>query len=94
MTNIYATWRDLAEVQVFIEQLPRGDFRWEVRNKAGEVIATEREDTIANCLTFAGYAMKEAMDDMASHVLHPELFDGSLSNDEVNAVFEDSEVNV
>lgn len=88
MTNIYDTWRDLAEVQVSIEQLPNATFRWEVRNKAGEVLATEREDNIANCLEFAGIVMKELMSDMAERILHPDWFDGSLSDDdEVNIAF-------
>jgi len=97
MKSIYDTWRDLAEVQVSIEQLPNGTFRWEVRNKAGEVLATEREDNIANCMEFAGSAMKEVMDEMAERILHPDWFDGSLSDDdEVNIAFTgvSEEVNV
>jgi hypothetical protein len=70
-------WTDLAEAKVFIEKLPNGEFRWTVSKMDGTEIASECEDSIANCLTFIGFAMNEALDNMANRVLHPEWFDNN-----------------
>jgi hypothetical protein len=86
LTNKIASWQDLSTVHVSIERIPNGMFRWEIKNTAGEVLATEREETISSALEFAGFAMKEIMEDMADHVLHPEWFDGSM-DDDVDVVF-------
>jgi hypothetical protein len=73
-------YTNLAEVKVFIEQLPNGEFRWVVSKMDGTEIDSECEVSVGDCLTFAAFAMREAMVEISDQVLHPEWFDGSLSD--------------